>query len=994
MASKPVPLKITSPTTVGGPSAPSSPSTPTDEFSSMSPKRGRKESEQRRRVLMNQYYDELVTLLAMISEKNIPKKMDKASTLKEAVECIQVYFDLSEVSTEGRLPKREEGRGHHPACLQLGEALQFFLDSHDSFLIVMSQSGRILYSTELITSLLGNMQSRLVGQSIFDFVHEDDRETIQDLFVPTEVNSALQADGSPVICFPARPFQCQLKMYSGETDCFSEYLPFTCLSYLRTWKPDRVRPTSPMEGEAPSSNEPQACLLTIWKLPTSLTLIDLPVGTNDVSFEFEIRISREGRVIDVDKHANLVLGYPISEFIGSSFFEYIEPYHILEVGESIVTILKNGLGPVAPYRMRTKGARYLWLTSKGYLSYNPWNHKPDHILLNCQILGCDQVLPEHRLFRCRKLLPNPDGEENYMTRPVHPPPPPTPPPPAAPTTLSPPPAPIMSPMQQPPLCPSGFQQQQQQQQQAQHMSTAPSMLQATPTVTSMMAQAVMPSPGLAAFSSSATPQPPSQSQPPPPQSQPPPPQSQPPPPQSQPPPPQSQPPPPPGHMEIPSSLLQMQQELEKKRQELFDMQQKFLEQQQLMEKERSQFYQVTQQVMQCIGSSASNAVPAPVQMAANMHSVKPLPSPAVSCQTTSGSWTTSGFIPADGGLPSNATMHQPHGTVQSSVLASHLTSAQVSSPAHSTLPSTPYTPYSTSNPPTPVSAFKTTLHQNPATPFHPGVNPGTPFHPATPVNPGTPFSPTTPVNPSMSFNQATPVNPTMQYGLAMSQAPATQFNHPAATLGTPFNGGGPPATAPLPQHSQQPFQSSSYHPQQHISLLSQASSMEQHIISSAQNLQASHHQQQHPISSHNTLPTHQASAMQQQQQLLSPSSQSRMGGAVPNIFGQQQSMSSHQNLLVQYLPHSQQHSSQQVMQQNTPHGPPPQASTVMSPTASTTQSHNLFQAIFGNQAQSLEQHNRQFGDVSIPFRLPPLQASVTQFPGAQLHTANIFRPPH
>ena len=412
------------------------------------PKRGgRKESEQRRRVMMNQYFDELITLLSMVSERNIPKKMDKATTLMEAMTCVRVYYDLTNTSaTADNLMQQKLSKstkmlkpkmstqpqdatsiksGFKPSFLMAGETLQLILDAYNSFLFVISESGRILYSTELVTSLLGHVQTRLVGQNIFDYVHKDDQDTVKQLFKPADPSIAIQLPNAPIKAFPLTSSQLQMKLYSGETSCLPQYLPFLCLSYLRQWddsadisSSDPPSPAS-LDSDVQSRSDHRACVLLLGKLPTSLTLIDLAVGTNDVGFEFEMRVSREGRIIDVDKHAILVFGFSAAELLGSSLFDLVDPYHINHVGESMSTFLQSGMGVTSPYRIRTKGGRYLWLISKGYLSYNPWNHRPDHMLLTNRVLGCDQVLPEHRFFRSKKLFPNLEESECYAPPPLH-----------------------------------------------------------------------------------------------------------------------------------------------------------------------------------------------------------------------------------------------------------------------------------------------------------------------------------------------------------------------------------------------------------------------------------------------------------------------------------------------------------------------------------------------------------------------------------------------
>ncbi len=410
-----------------------------------SPRMGRKEAEHKRRVVENQYYDELTALLSMMSERSVLKKMDKVTILKETVICVKVYYDLAQRLAEttppqAATPAQEKpvkspsslsssppcsaatagggaggGADLPPGLLDPGEMLSFFLDAHDSFLMIVSNSGRILFTSELVTSLLGQMPMRLVGQNVFDYVHPRHKSTIQNLFVVPEGAKGRPVPNSPLIGYPSQSFTAHFKLYSSETEHKSQYLPFICLSFLRQWVDP---PPTSLDSSASSSEEgePQrTCTVIIGKLPTSMAMVDLAISTNEVNFEFDMRISQKGHIIDIDKHAVMVFGFSTAELIGTLFFEYVDPYHISEVGESMSKFLSDGIGTTTPYRVRTKGGRCIWLISKGYLSYNPWNNKLNHILLANRVLGCDHVLPEHRFFESVKHLPDQRGDEAYYT---------------------------------------------------------------------------------------------------------------------------------------------------------------------------------------------------------------------------------------------------------------------------------------------------------------------------------------------------------------------------------------------------------------------------------------------------------------------------------------------------------------------------------------------------------------------------------------------------
>ena len=364
----------------------------------------RKESEQKRRVTESQFFDEVVALLTMSGEKVFPKKMDKVTVLKETTHFIGLYDDLA----GGR-----KGGATQSTCLQYGEVSHLLLNAMDAFMMIVSESGRIFYCTELVTSLLGHMQSRLVGQNLFDYILEREAPLLKEQFKPLGDSPCKDLPECPIICYPCREFQCNLKVYSGETGLYPQHHLFQCLSYLRVWKkrtsPD---PPSPDDAEVCVSRDPnvQSCILLIAKLPTSPSVVDLPVSTNEVNFQFDMRVSREGKIIDVEKQATLVLGYLPGELTGVSFFDCIEPNLVTSVGESIAGILSKGCATTIPYRLVSKGGRYLWVVSKGTVSYVPWNGKPDHIVLSTRVLNYNQVLPENRITHCsRGMHPNEEG---------------------------------------------------------------------------------------------------------------------------------------------------------------------------------------------------------------------------------------------------------------------------------------------------------------------------------------------------------------------------------------------------------------------------------------------------------------------------------------------------------------------------------------------------------------------------------------------------------
>lgn len=478
-----------------------------------SPKRSfRKESEQKRRVVINQYYDELVMLLSIVTDRVASRKMDKISILHEAVRTIKQYSDLD--CTNSQLA--DAITEYRPRYMDLGSTIQYLLDAMNAFLMVVADNGRILYITELITSLTGHMPTRLIGQSIFDCISEDDKSCVSAMF-EFHLNQGTRIIRSPLTAYPAKEFECQFKIGGNESTTVPSR-KLSCMSFLRKWD-DVPEEDPPSPGEMAMFGieerlKPQACTLMVAKMNSCLYPVDFPVTTNDVNFQFDMKVSKKGKILAVDRQANIILGYTTSELIGSSFFECVDPYHVQTIGEAITAYISKGRGVSQPYRLTSKSGRYVWVVSNGFLCYSPWNHKLDHVLLQNKVLGCDEILPEFRFTTNKKLIPN--LEETEYT------------PPSAMT--------------------------------AWHTGDAqnPGMYQSCQSL-EFNQQLANP-----AYFQNA---------------------------------------PPTVHDPLQGS--EMRHELEQKNQDLFALQQKMLQQQQLFQQERSQFYQVTNQVINYIGNQPS-----------------------------------------------------------------------------------------------------------------------------------------------------------------------------------------------------------------------------------------------------------------------------------------------------------------------------------------------------------------------------------------------------
>lgn len=355
----------------------------------------RRASEKKRRDEVNLCMDELITLLTMSGDRSCPKKLDKASVLKECCKFVRFYHNLGAIASEST------EKNYRPGFVTRGRAFSDLLDSLDAFSFVVSRSGQILFATEMMLSCLGFTHRLMVGHSINEFLHRDDCAALGELF--SEVANSTSTK-RPHSLYPSKKVTCRFRLNTEDSrmgvSCI--LMTFASFIYMRSWGSENVSSTENSDEltmfEQPESKHVQDLCMILVAIPSSITHRDVPLLSNEFSFVFQLRISKEGTVLDLDKHAPAALGYTQDEILGSSFFDYVHPYHVASFGESVSMFIEQGYGSTNPFRLSSKGGRWIWISSNGYATYNPWNQKGEHVMLECKVLGIDQVDAKQKIW--------------------------------------------------------------------------------------------------------------------------------------------------------------------------------------------------------------------------------------------------------------------------------------------------------------------------------------------------------------------------------------------------------------------------------------------------------------------------------------------------------------------------------------------------------------------------------------------------------------------
>lgn len=330
-------------------------------------KMNRNLSEKKRRDQFNMLVNELCT---MVSTTN--KKMDKSTVLKSTIAFLK---DHQETANQAHVHEIKED--WKPSFLTNDEFMHLMLEACDSFLLVFTQQGVILYASESVTSLLGHLPSDMVNKSVYDYVGKTESANLHNLLYNYRVVSG---NGVPEyekeenqLCF-----ECNFQRGSLDPRDTPRYEPVIVRGSFRHTN-SIAAADEEISLSAQTSNRDQVYFLCTVRLRTSQLVREMSIV--DDNKEFTSRHSLEWKFLFLDHRAPPIIGYLPFEVLGTSGYDYYHPDDLDGVTTSHEQLMKTGEGTSCYYRFLTKGQQWIWLKTRFYITYHQWNSKPEFI--NC-----------------------------------------------------------------------------------------------------------------------------------------------------------------------------------------------------------------------------------------------------------------------------------------------------------------------------------------------------------------------------------------------------------------------------------------------------------------------------------------------------------------------------------------------------------------------------------------------------------------------------------
>nr|BAJ16353.1 CLOCK [Thermobia domestica] len=356
-------------------------------------RKSRNLSEKKRRDQFNMLINELSS---MVSTTN--RKMDKSTVLKSTIAFLKNH---NEIAVRSRAHEIQED--WKPSFLSNEEFTHLILEALDGFIMVFASSGRILYASESITSLLGYLPSDLLNMTIYDLAYDDDRSELYSVLVnPTNCADPLNYT---ITKENQVSFSCHLKRGSLDSHDEVTYELVQFIGYFRKWirQEGSDRDTSEVENIISSSSkfsnfsdsDHRLVFVGTGRLQTPQLIREMSIVDSSKS-EFTSRHSLEWKFLFLDHRASPIIGYLPFEVLGTSGYDY---YHIDDL-EKVVTcheaLMQKGEGTSCYYRFLTKGQQWIWLQTRYYITYHQWNSKPEFIVCTHRVVSYADVMKQLR----------------------------------------------------------------------------------------------------------------------------------------------------------------------------------------------------------------------------------------------------------------------------------------------------------------------------------------------------------------------------------------------------------------------------------------------------------------------------------------------------------------------------------------------------------------------------------------------------------------------
>ncbi|XP_070694667.1 aryl hydrocarbon receptor-like [Pempheris klunzingeri] len=339
----------------------------------------------RHRDRLNGELDRLTDLLPFPDE--VCSRLDKLSVLRLSVGYLRVksYFKASMNSSSSLMfPGVKGGQSGNNVDLAGFSEGDLLLQALNGFVVVITSEGTVFYSSATIKDYLGFHQSDVVHQSVFEFIHTDDRDLFRQqlhfaLDPPTVgvEGDVLQSCAGAVMYSPEqlppenssfleRSFVCRFRCLLDNSSGFLALKFQGRLKYLHGQRDSRDNGTC---------NKPQLALFTIAVPVQPPSIVEIRAKM----LLFQSKHKLDFTPMGIDSRGKIILGYSEVELcMKGSGYQFIHAADMMYCADNHVRMMKTGESGLTVFRLLSKSGGWVWVKSNAKLIYK--GGRPEFII--------------------------------------------------------------------------------------------------------------------------------------------------------------------------------------------------------------------------------------------------------------------------------------------------------------------------------------------------------------------------------------------------------------------------------------------------------------------------------------------------------------------------------------------------------------------------------------------------------------------------------------
>ncbi|XP_063601986.1 uncharacterized protein LOC134778097 [Penaeus indicus] len=225
--------------------------------------------------------------------------------------------------------------------------VKLYLLALDGFIMTVSCSGRVLYTSESITSLMGYLPSDLAGTPLYDLMLEEERGEMKRFLsnpaLAPNPNTWFEDNKDGVLDFSCSEAEDSLSLSncsrSGAGGLFQSSL---------------------LHSQLPQESSTKVVFVAIGRMERPQLVREMMI-IEPSKTEFTSRHSLEWKFLFLDHRAPTIIGYLPFEVLGTSGYDYYHVEDLEKVASCHEQLMKTGKGTSCYYRFLTKGQQWICL---------------------------------------------------------------------------------------------------------------------------------------------------------------------------------------------------------------------------------------------------------------------------------------------------------------------------------------------------------------------------------------------------------------------------------------------------------------------------------------------------------------------------------------------------------------------------------------------------------------------------------------------------------